>query len=62
MSTYYAAQLGIALSVVDSKANYIEENRKRRQLMDESNKTDTQQGSIGGVDLRHRRLGPVESS
>lgn len=62
MSTYYAAQLGIALSVVDSKANFIEENQKRKQLMEESFKTDLQQGSIEGVDLRHRRFNPVESS
>lgn len=32
MTTYYAAQLGIALSVVDSKANYIQEEEKRIKL------------------------------
>ena len=35
MTTYYAAQLGIALSVVDSKASYIrdqEEQEKRLRL------------------------------
>lgn len=62
MSTYYAAQLGIALSVVDSKASYIkeEEGRKRKQLLDESIKTDIQQQSIGGADVRHRRFNNVE--
>lgn len=59
MTTYYAAQLGIALSVVDSKASYIreeEESRKRQLLLDES---EQEQGSIigEGIDLRQRRLG-----
>ena len=38
MTTYYAAQLGIALSVVDSKANYtreIEGNVKKQQTPQE---------------------------
>lgn len=61
MTTYYAAQLGIALSVVDSKASYIreeEESRKRQLLLDES---EQEQGSIigEGIDLRQRRLGTV---
>ena len=33
MSTYYAAQLGIALSVVDSKATYIQEEESRKKLL-----------------------------
>lgn len=65
MSTYYAAQLGIALSVVDSKASYIreeEESRKtqRQLLVDDS---DHEEGSVvgQGTDLRQRRLGTVAS-
>lgn len=56
MTTYYAAQLGIALSVVDSRASYIKE-KEERQLLDESAKTAA--GSIGAV--RQRRLNAAEN-
>lgn len=50
MSTYYAAQFGIALSVVDSRGSYIREKEQQREK---------QLGSIGvgsmGSDLRQRR-------
>ncbi len=32
MTTYYAAQLGIALSVVDSKASYIRDQEEQEKL------------------------------
>ncbi len=59
MTTYYAAQLGIALSVVDSRASYFkekEESQKQSQLLNESVKT-----SVSGADLRQRRLNTAES-
>lgn len=73
MTTYYAAQLGIALSVVDSRGCYFkeEENRKQQQqkleLQNGSIRPDGHLGhhqrraSIGGGDLRHR-LDAVPSS
>lgn len=43
MTTYYAAQLGIALSVVDSKATYIKEEEARKV---EAKKKDQAPGSM----------------
>ena len=65
MTTYYAAQLGIALSVVDSKASYIreEESRKKKQRHSLLEESEQEGGSImaAGPDIRHRRIGSVES-
>jgi hypothetical protein len=65
MTTYYAAQLGIALSVVDSKASYIreEESRKKKQRHSLLEDSEQEGGSImaAGTDIRHRRIGSVES-
>ena len=66
MTTYYAAQLGIALSVVDSKDSYMKEreaSQKQKLLLDESIKTDRQQQptSIGGIDHRRRKLQAAEN-
>ena len=33
MVLYYAGQLGIALSVVDSKASYLDARRREKQLL-----------------------------
>ena len=48
MTTYYAAQLGIALSVVDSKASYIreEESRKKKQRHSLLEDSEQEGGSI----------------
>ncbi len=55
MSTYYAAQLGIALSVVDSKATYIQEEETRiKQLEAAGSIPPPRGGSIGAQQLRRR--------
>jgi hypothetical protein len=67
MTTYYAAQLGIALSVVDSKASYIreEESRKKKKQQRHLLLNEQEGGSImaglAGTDIRHRRIGSVEN-
>lgn len=54
MSTYYAAQLGIALSVVDSKATYIQEEETRMKQLEQANGSILRGGSIGGAQPRRR--------
>lgn len=66
MTTYYAAQLGIALSVVDSKASYIreeEESRKKQKGHSLLQELEQEGGSImgAGTDIRQRRIGSVGS-
>lgn len=68
MTTYYAAQLGIALSVVDSKASYIreEESRKKKKqqrhlLLNEPQEGGSIMAGSAGTDIRHRRIGSVEN-
>ena len=44
MTTYYAAQLGVALSVVDCKASYLDSLKNKQRALD----TETREGGSEG--------------